>query len=162
ADSRVAADQADHGGRCLDDETIAALAGGAIGSDARRAAIAHIDGCPDCRRILTEVLGLEAAPERPPRPPPRARPSPRQTVGRYVVRDCLGAGSMGIVYTARDPDLGRRVALKVLRSDPSASESTGARRRLMQEARAMARLSHPNVVAIYDVGMHGEEVFLAM
>src|SRR5262249_47298015 len=93
---------------------------------------------------------------------PREALAAGETVGRYVVRDCIGSGSMGIVYTARDPDLGRRVALKVLRSDPTATESRGARRRLLQEARAMAQRSHPNAVAISDVGVHGDEVFLAM
>jgi serine/threonine-protein kinase len=151
---------------CLSDETIAALTAGAIGADARIAALAHIDTCGDCRRIVTEVFGLElpGASRTAHSGEPRSRDAlaAGETVGRYVVRDCIGSGSMGIVYTARDPDLGRRVALKVLRSDPSASESQGARRRLLQEARAMARLSHPNVVAIYDVGIHGDEVFLAM
>jgi WD40 repeat protein len=67
---------------------------------------------------------------------------------------------MGVVYSARDPDLDRRVALKVLR--PELSVEPGSRARLLREARAMAQLSHPNVVPIYDVGVLGDQVFIAM
>jgi predicted Ser/Thr protein kinase len=82
------------------------------------------------------------------------------TLGRYVVTGCVGAGGMGVVYSARDPDLDRRVALKVLR--PELSVETNSRARLLREARAMAQLSHPNVVPIYDVGVLGDQVFIAM
>src|SRR5580704_3643529 len=69
------------------------------------------------------------------------------TLGRYRLERELGAGGMGVVFAAFDPDLERRIALKVLRAD------TGeARRRLLREARAMARLFHPNVVVVYEVG----------
>jgi WD40 repeat protein/predicted Ser/Thr protein kinase len=82
------------------------------------------------------------------------------TLGRYVVTGCVGTGGMGVVYSARDPDLDRRVALKVLR--PELSVEPGSRARLLREARAMAQLSHPNVVPIYDVGVLGDQVFIAM
>jgi serine/threonine protein kinase len=82
------------------------------------------------------------------------------TLGRYVVTGCVGTGGMGVVYSARDPDLDRRVALKVLR--PDLSIESGSRARLLREARAMAQLSHPNVVPIYDVGVLGDQVFIAM
>src|SRR4029079_4687288 len=68
------------------------------------------------------------------------------TLGRYVVTGCVGTGGMGVVYSARDPDLDRRVALKVLR--PELSIESGSRALLLREARAMAQLSHPNVVPI--------------
>jgi len=82
------------------------------------------------------------------------------TLGRYVVTGCVGAGGMGVVYSAWDPDLDRRVALKVLRPELSAEPSSRAR--LLREARAMAQLSHPNVVPIHDVGVLGDQVFIAM
>src|SRR5438874_8141107 len=81
-------------------------------------------------------------------------------VGRYVVLDSLGAGGMGVVYAAYDPDLNRKVALKLLHPGPGAS--TGARTRILREAQALARLSHPNVVSVFDVGSVGERVVLAM
>src|SRR6185312_8526481 len=88
---------------------------------------------------------------------------PGTTLGRYVVLEAVGAGAMGVVYAAYDPELGRKVALKVLRPDPlSDSPSRGARRRLLREAQALARLSHPHVIAIHDVGTLDGEIFLAM
>src|SRR5687768_3429101 len=66
---------------------------------------------------------------------------------------------MGVVYEAHDPELDRMVALKLLRAD-EAGETRRAR--LQREAQAMARLSHPNVVTVHDVGAAGDHVFLAM
>ncbi len=82
-------------------------------------------------------------------------------VGRYVLLDLLGAGGMGEVYAAYDPQLDRKVALKFLRTDLF-SEGAEGQARLMREAQAMARLSHPNVIAVHDVGMLQEHVFIAM
>ena len=85
------------------------------------------------------------------------------SVGRYVVLESLGAGGMGVVYSAYDPDLDRRVALKLLRRDkPSRPSLTDGRARMLREAQAMAQLSHVNVVAVHDVGLHEGRVFLAM
>ena len=81
-------------------------------------------------------------------------------LGRYVVLDTLGAGGMGVVYAAYDPDLNRKVALKVM--SPRAAGSTEGQSRMLREAQALARLAHPNVVAVYDVGSVGDRVFLAM
>jgi tetratricopeptide (TPR) repeat protein len=86
-------------------------------------------------------------------------------IGRYIVLDRLGAGAMGVVYLAIDPELDRKVALKLLkhaRDEPSGSMSEGARTRMIREAQALAKLSHPNVVAIYDVGARGDDVWIAM
>jgi len=82
-------------------------------------------------------------------------------VGRYVIITLLGQGGMGVVYAAYDPELDRRVALKLLLAGGSGS-SSGARTRLLREAQALAQLSHPNVVAVHDVGTLGEQVWLAM
>ncbi|RMG97526.1 MAG: serine/threonine protein kinase [Deltaproteobacteria bacterium] len=96
----------------------------------------------------------------------RATELPRgAVVGRYVVLGRLGAGGMGVVYAAYDPELDRKVALKVLRADAaigSGSRSTTGGARLLREAQALAKLSHPNVVAIHDVGEHEGQVWLAM
>jgi tetratricopeptide (TPR) repeat protein len=86
-------------------------------------------------------------------------------IGRYVALDRLGAGAMGVVFAAFDPELDRKVAIKLLRPDlagPSLSAGHDARTRLLREAQALARLSHPNVVAIFDAGVHGDEVWIAM
>lgn len=83
---------------------------------------------------------------------------PRQ-IGRYTILETLGCGGMGLVYRAHDPVLERVVAIKLLNADWSTPDGG---RRLHREARAMARLSHPNVVQIYEVGHYDERVFLAM
>ena len=67
---------------------------------------------------------------------------------------------MGVLYAAYDPQLGRKVALKLLRA--ALGDSADSRARLLREAQAMARLSHPNVVSVYDVGTFEEKVFVAM
>ena len=81
-------------------------------------------------------------------------------IGRFVLQEALGAGGMGIVYAAHDPDLERRVALKLVRPDAAAAASSQAR--LLREAKSMARLSHPNVVQIHEVGVWEGRVFIAM
>jgi eukaryotic-like serine/threonine-protein kinase len=87
-------------------------------------------------------------------------PAPGQTVGRFVVVKPLGAGAMGLVLAAYDPALDRKVALKLVQQDAS-SDSAG-RQRLLREAQAMARLSHPSVVTVFEVGTLTDAVFLAM
>ncbi len=82
------------------------------------------------------------------------------TLGRYVVLDMIGSGGMGVVYSAFDPKLDRRVAIKMLLPRPG--EDAEGIARLTREAQAMARLSHPNVVTIHDVSDRDGVVFLAM
>jgi tetratricopeptide (TPR) repeat protein/tRNA A-37 threonylcarbamoyl transferase component Bud32 len=80
-------------------------------------------------------------------------------IGRFTVLRQLGAGGMGVVYAAYDDRLDRKVALKLLhRHHGAATES----RRLLREAQALARLSHPNVVGVHDVGVWEDRVFVAM
>lgn len=79
-------------------------------------------------------------------------------VGRYVVLGRLGAGGMGIVYDAFDPELKRTIAVKLLLG----SSGPEARTLLLREAAAMARLNHPNVVTVHDVGLMADQVWLAM
>jgi hypothetical protein len=81
-------------------------------------------------------------------------------MGRYLVIRQVGAGAMGIVLAAFDPQLDRRVALKLLR--PAGWSSSGSNDGLVEEAKALAKLSHPNVVGVHDVGVHEGRVFVAM
>jgi tetratricopeptide (TPR) repeat protein len=80
-------------------------------------------------------------------------------VGRFVVLELLGSGAMGHVYAAYDPQLDRRVAIKVLRDTGGGAD---ARTRLLREAQALARIHHPNVIAVHEAGTFGDQVFLAM
>ncbi len=84
-------------------------------------------------------------------------------LGRYVVLDRLGAGGMGVVYAAYDPELDRKLAIKLLLPGHGDAEGDSiARTRLLREAQALAKLDHPHVVAIHDVGTVGDRVYLAM
>jgi tetratricopeptide (TPR) repeat protein/predicted Ser/Thr protein kinase len=86
-----------------------------------------------------------------------------EVIGRYVVLAKLGAGGMGVVYAAYDPELDRKVALKLLRRDGDGSAMHGAARaRLLREAQALAKFSHPEIVAVHDVGEHEAGVWVAM
>jgi len=85
------------------------------------------------------------------------------TIGRYVVLGLVGRGGMGEVYAAYDPELDRKVAVKLLRVKPGNGVSRlEGKQRTLREAQAIARLSHPNVVVVFDVGTFQEQVFIAM
>ena len=84
-------------------------------------------------------------------------------IGRYVVLGRLGAGGMGVVYAAYDPELDRKVAIKLLQAAVGLGTAASlGRTRLLREAQALAKLSHPHVVAVHDVGTFRDRVWLAM
>ena len=83
-------------------------------------------------------------------------------VGRYTVLERIWSGGMGVVYAAFDPQLDRRVALKVMHAGDDGPSDSAGRARLLREAQAMAKLSHPNVITVHDVGTFNERVFVAM
>jgi tetratricopeptide (TPR) repeat protein len=91
--------------------------------------------------------------------PGRLALEPGHSVGRYVLLERVGAGGMGVVFAAYDPELDRRVAIKLLHPQ---AEGTRGQQRLLREARAMAKLSHPNVVAVHDAGELEGAVWVAM
>jgi eukaryotic-like serine/threonine-protein kinase len=88
---------------------------------------------------------------------------PGVTLGRYTVLGIVGKGAMGEVYAAYDPELDRKIAIKLLRVGArEEGVATEGRIRLMREAQAIAKLSHANVVTVYDVGTFEDNVFIAM
>jgi len=102
----------------------------------------------------------EGAEEQPPAP----RSAPPTKIGRYTVLDLLGVGGMGVVCTAYDPKLDRKIALKLLRKRGNKKDhrnSTG-QARLIREAQALAKLSHPNIVTVHDVDQFEGQVYMAM
>jgi len=110
----------------------------------------------DDATVMTRTASPEGSVSRPRRA--KANLERGAVVGRYVVLDEIGAGAMGAVYRAYDPELDRSVALKVV--DSAATPDAAAR--LAREAKALAQLSHPNVVAVHDVGSYNGDVFIAM
>jgi serine/threonine protein kinase len=132
--------------RCPDDNTLGQLVAGELSEAERTDVERHLGGCAGCAQLIAEY----------------ARVTPRRRVPeRYRLIRRLGAGAMGEVWEAEDAVLDRRVALKFVRAD-----STGDRvyrERLMREARALARLRHPNVVAIHDLDQATDgELFVAL
>jgi tetratricopeptide (TPR) repeat protein/tRNA A-37 threonylcarbamoyl transferase component Bud32 len=167
--------------RCLDPDDLAAYMNARLAPHGVHALEAHVARCAACRELLSALAqsrsAIALAPTLTPIEPsdatsgrlPLARwgddaeLAPGAVVGRYVVKTRLGAGGMGVVYAAHDPELDRRVALKLLRADaftPALHEPL--RERLRQEAQSMARLAHPNVVAVHDVGGFDGRIFIAM
>jgi tetratricopeptide (TPR) repeat protein len=141
--------------RCLGENTLVDLLDDRLDEAAKSGAQRHILSCEACQELAGDVAG-GASPE-----------APRQlargaSLGRYEVVEVLGAGAMGVVYAAFDPELGRKVALKLVRADAEGERAERLRERLLREAQAMARLAHPNVIAVHDVGSIGLQVFVAM
>jgi len=152
---------------CPDEDEIVAYAQGHVGPAARERIGAHVDACEICvglvaeaaRAAGTRVDGIgDAAPGLADGDDVPGRGS---TLGRYLVLDLLGRGGLGRVFSAYDPELDRKVAIKLL--EPHALRGAAdLRTRLVREAQALAKVRHPNVVAVHDVGVVGDQVFVAM
>jgi serine/threonine protein kinase len=166
---------------CLDDNRAAEFATGALGSGEAAKVEQHLASCRDCRSLVAALAGssdddsdLQTSPRgdaghpgyNPTVPAHGGARGPAFTVGdrigRYVVLGRLGQGGMGVVLSAYDPQLDRKVAIKLLRTGTGVATAE-ARARMIREAKAIAQLSHPNVVAVYDVGTADPgDVYIAM
>jgi hypothetical protein len=135
---------------CIGVNTVQAYLRGLGDEEWRHRIDEHLDGCDACRALVATAARLEVGPD-----PPLA---PGTRVSRYVIGARIGGGAMGVVHAAEDPELRRQVAIKLLRPDfadvPQAS--------LLREAQALARVSSPHVVPVFDVGAYDGGVFLAM
>ncbi|MFP2933629.1 serine/threonine-protein kinase, partial [Pyxidicoccus sp. 3LG] len=149
---------------CPDENELLEWEQGRLSGDAVARLEAHLDRCAECSAVVAGLEGQGAQPEESleslASPGPEALPPGGARVGRYVLLRRVGEGGMGVVFAAYDPDLDREVALKLLK--PGAVADAEARGRLVREAQSLARLSHPNVVIVHDVGVDGDTVFLAM
>lgn len=160
-------------GRCLDPEEIAMLLEGCSSASWRGRLEEHMASCSRCRELVSALVKLEASTEQ--RLPSTSMSAASSLsaglvsvplaaglrVGRYEVLSCLGQGGMGAVYCAWDPELGRKVALKLL-TGTDRTTHTQLRDRLRREAQAMAQVTHPHVVTVFDVGMWEDRIFIAM
>jgi serine/threonine protein kinase len=158
---------------CIDLSTLAAFAEGLVEPRRRGRIDEHLAECAECRTIVARAVpAMPSAAEgsRVERPDGSAALgedtdalAPGTRVGRYVVERRIGRGGMGAVYAANDPDLNRRVAVKVLRAEMLSTEARQQMgTRLLREAQAMARLCHPDVIIVYDVGTFRDQLFVAM
>lgn len=143
---------------CLTDELLAELMDGSLGAEALERAHAHAAECDPCHRLLATVARLGSShgedtsssdpAQQPPSPPPGTWVPPTDCDEFRLLR-LLGRGAMGVVYLAEDRWLERKVAVKFIAApQPDAR----ARARFLTEARAIARLQHPNVVTLFRVG----------
>ncbi|MEJ7730846.1 MAG: serine/threonine-protein kinase [Polyangiaceae bacterium] len=155
-------------GACFGEDTVLEIAAGGLDAEHHALAQEHLAVCDDCRRLVAVVVASTSDAEgidldsvcAIPQKEALARSSAVQ-VGRYTLLARIGAGGSGVIFRARDPQLRRDVALKLVRAETTGNDPAAARR-LLREAQAMARLAHPNVVTVYDAGMHEGQVFLAM
>src|SRR5262249_42827738 len=156
---------------CPDEAEVVEFVHGLLDGGATAALEEHVAACPACRALVAELVKLSFAPSVEPSGAATidgaiaaaaiAPPSPAGvTVGRYQITDRLGAGGMGVVLAAWDPQLERKVAVKLLR--PVARGGDARRARLAREAQIMARLAHPNVCAVYDAGTFAGQVYVVM
>jgi serine/threonine protein kinase len=143
---------------CLPDDNIVAFVAGALAAADHRAAADHLDRCALCRRLVSEAAAVESDPAD---DAGDGEVRAGERIDRFVLTRRLGHGAMGEVWAARDQELEREVALKLLRLRGEVL-GTEASARLRREAQAMARLNHPNVVAIYELGADRGRVFCAM
>jgi len=147
---------------CPDESQLAAFAQRLLSPEAARLIERHVEECSECRQVVAGLIAAQtsAAIERTVVTPGVHTSVPAletgRRLGRYVVLERLGAGGMGVVYAAYDPQLDRKVALKLLHRG-----GEEARARLLREAQAAARLTNPNVITVHDVGEFGDEIFLA-
>ncbi|HEV7558469.1 MAG TPA: protein kinase [Kofleriaceae bacterium] len=117
-------------------------------------ALAHLEVCGSCRELVSAVCARRTNAE-PTREPGRLVAG--SMLGHYQIERPLGAGGMGVVYLARDLELDREVAVKLLHSGDDRAHA-----RLARESQALAKLNHPNVVTAHEVGRHGDASYLVM
>jgi tetratricopeptide (TPR) repeat protein len=152
---------------CPSDDTIAAFALRRLPDDETRAFLEHLEGCPACSELVAALprsagespdIALEPTLATPAVAADRPLAA-GERLGRFVIEGRIGAGGMGVVYRATDLDIGRSVAIKLLRS-PLADGR--AQVRIVREAKAMARLNHPNIVPVFAVGALDDRPYVVM
>lgn len=156
-------------GDCPDEGVLADFVSGGLDDDERDELREHFDACPRCSDTLALMVGAfddgtgQSLTGTATGNHPALTTLSGPFAGRYEIRECVGFGAGGTVYAAYDPELERVVALKVLRGSSETREdgSTRPDTKWTREAKTTAKVVHPNVVAVHDVGVAGEHVFIA-
>jgi eukaryotic-like serine/threonine-protein kinase len=142
---------------CPDPTELACFALRKLDTEATAKIQAHVDTCATCRAASSALVTAS----RGELPDGAAWPRPELAVGatldRFVILHELGEGAASVVYAAYDPELDRKVALKVLRSRGGTVDD-----KLLREGRALAKLAHPNVVGVYEVGNADGQLYIAL
>ena len=144
---------------CPDEQRFLDFSAGRLDLDDAQHFEHHLAQCRDCATIFAELGRLDA--------PPIQAPTPKQPqrIGRYELMRVLGSGGQGVIWQAQDMTLKRDVALKLLlpaTTTPTSSEQGSSKaQRLLREARALAALSHPHILTVFDVGEDQGRVWLA-
>jgi len=153
----------DPGGICPDEATIDQFVFGRATPERASWIEEHAATCSSCRKLVAELIQLSMSSPSSTLAPLRASAAPLEPgleVGRYQIRERIGVGGMGVVLSAYDPELQRPVAVKLMH--PFLGDPAARWLRVTREAQLMARLSHPNVCAVYDVGLFEGQVYLVM
>lgn len=139
-----------------DDAQLAELAEGTLKGATLESVEAHVSQCETCRSMLAQLLKALV--------PEVAASGPHKglVIGRYVVLEPIGAGALGEVFAAWDTTLQRTVALKWLYPSVREADRPQQRERLILEARALAKVQHPNVVAVHDIEAQGSHDVIVM
>lgn len=160
---------------CLDDETVVAFAQGDLSEALAAAVDEHLQTCARCGLLVAEVAKSlhpavesdgrgedpEAAAHARGAEAPEPILAPETVVGRYVIQSHVARGGGGTVYEAYDPQLKRKIALKLLKLSAVAGQAAvDVQARLLREAEAMARMAHPNITHVYDAGLYNGQVFI--
>lgn len=149
---------------CPEDHVFVGVVEGTLSIEEARELEHHLDRCPDCAGIVAELAQAGAQENASSQDTTgsndtrtdKPRLTAGQQLGRYTILEVLGEGGMGVVYSAYDSRLDRRVALKFMLGSGTPRE----RERLRVEARALARLAHPNVLTIHDIDEYEGDLFI--
>ncbi|MEM6995242.1 MAG: protein kinase [Myxococcota bacterium] len=148
---------------CPEQSVLARFIDGTLDAERREAVATHLDRCADCLEVAAASASVGES-VGPADPGVALRPLARgDSVGRYLLVERIGAGAFGEVFSAYDPKLDRKLAIKIGRTGLlGGSAHPDQEARALREAQALAQLSHPNVVAVHDVGTVDGRLFIAM
>jgi tetratricopeptide (TPR) repeat protein len=149
---------------CFTDDGAAAYISGSVDETSRDQMRSHLDSCEGCREVVRyAALALGKVEGTGPTAPfEKVDDEAPHRVGRFTILSTLGSGGMGVVYAAFDAELDRKVALKLVRTELRDEKPEATRAAMLREAKSMAKVEHPNVITVFEVGTHEDQIYVAM